>query len=330
MRYMVGMDLGGTNIVCGLVNEHYELVEKIKAPTEAALGSEHVLTKMANMIGELLAKAGVDRQDLIAVGAGCPGFIDPVRGVSVFASNLKWNNVEVSRILGDKVGVPVFIDNDVRMYIFGEAMSGAGRGANVVHGVTIGTGLACATVVNEELYYGGDFMAGELGHVVIDGEKTPCGCGLVGCLETVVSATGIVRQAREALEAGKESLLRAAYEQGTLSAADVSAAYDEGDLLAQEIMEHTGKVLGRGLAYSITLYSPDVVVIGGGASLAGERLLASVRETLKSSVYHGYLERLTIRQGELIDDGGVIGSAAFAKSRVEKWSDVPYGDATHV
>lgn len=318
MRYMIGIDLGGTNIVCGLVNEEYKLIEKVKAPTDAHLGSDYVLGKMAQLIEEVISLGGVSRDDVIGIGAGCPGFIDPVRGVTTFASNLKWHNVEVSRLLGELTGIPVFIDNDVKMYVFGEAMSGAGRGAGVVHGVTVGTGLAAATVVNGELYYGSGFMAGELGHVVVDGEHTPCGCGLTGCLETVVSATGIVRQAREALDAGRESELRTTYEQGTLSAAHVSQAYDNGDALAIEIMHYTGKVLGKGLAYSISLLSPDVIVIGGGAALAGERILGSVRETLKSSVYHGYLERLTIRQGELIDDGGVIGSAAFAKSRVEK------------
>ncbi|TDL58096.1 ROK family protein [Paenibacillus dendritiformis] len=318
MQYMVGIDVGGTNIVCGLVNERYELVGKLKRPTEAALGVDHVLDKIANMIEELFVQFEADRTRLLAVGAGIPGFIDPERGVSIFASNLKWHNVDVSGRLNAKVGVPVFIDNDVRMYVYGEAMSGAGRGAGVVHGVTIGTGLAAATVVQGELYYGSGFMAGELGHVAIPGETTPCGCGLTGCLETVVSATGIVRQAKQALERGRESLLRGPYERGELSAADVSQAYDEGDALAIEIMEYTGQVLGTGLSYSISLLSPDVIVIGGGGAMAGDRLLKPVRETLSRSVYHGYLERLTIRQGELIDDGGVIGSAAFAKSRAEK------------
>ncbi|MCM3341944.1 ROK family protein [Paenibacillus sp. MER TA 81-3] len=327
MQYMIGIDLGGTNIVCGLVSERYEMVDKVKRPTEAALGVDHVLDKMADMIDELFAKTGLDRSHLLAVGAGIPGFIDPERGVSIFASNLKWHDVDVAGRLSVKVGVPVFIDNDVRMYVYGEAMSGAGRGAGVVHGVTIGTGLAAATVVNGELYYGSGFMAGELGHVAIDGETTPCGCGLTGCLESVVSATGIVRQAKQALEAGRDSILRESYERGELSAAHVSQAYDEGDALAVDILTYTGQVLGKGLAYSISLLSPDVIVIGGGGALAGERLFSSVRDTLQRSVYHGYLERLTIRQGELIDDGGVIGSAAFAKNRAEKLRHAAAGGA---
>lgn len=318
MNYLVGIDIGGTNIVCGLVDMEYNLLAKIKKPTERHLGSDYVIQKIADMIEELIADNNVDRSQLKAIGAGTPGFVDPKQGHVVFNSNLGWKDIPFARILSEKAGIPVFIDNDVRMYVFGEAMKGAGKGAAFVHGVTIGTGLAAATVANGELYYGSGYMAGELGHVPVDGEKTLCGCGLTGCLETVVSATGILRQAKEALAAGRNSSMREAYDQGELSAADVSAAYDQGDALAEEIMNYTGKVLGKGLAYSISLFSPDVVVIGGGGALAGERLLKPMREELQRSVYKGYLERLTIRIGELIDDGGVIGSAAFANSSVDK------------
>lgn len=319
MSYLVGVDIGGTNIVCGLVDLEYNLLKTLKKPTDRHLGSDHVLSKLVSMIDELLENAGVDRSQLKAVGAGIPGFVDPKQGHVIFNSNLGWRDLPVAQIVSEKLGgIPVFIDNDVKMYVFGEAMKGAGRGAGVVHGVTIGTGLAAATVTNGELYYGSGYMAGELGHVTIDGEKTPCGCGLTGCLETVVSATGIARQAKEALEAGRDSLLRPAFERGELTAVEVSKAYDEGDALAQEIMNYTGKVLGKGLAYSISLFSPDVVVIGGGGALAGERLLKPMREELERSVYKGYLERLTIKIGELIDNGGVIGSAAFANSSVNK------------
>ncbi|MVO98565.1 ROK family protein [Paenibacillus lutrae] len=319
MSFFVGVDLGGTNIVCGLLDQEFNLLAKSKQPTEAANGSDFVLERIAVMIEDLLREQNIDRSQLGAVGLGTPGFIDPVRGVCTFASNLRWNNVPVSDILGARLGVPVFIDNDVRMYIFGEAMKGPGQGYANVLGITLGTGMAAALVNEGQLYYGGGFMAGEIGHIIVgDGESTPCGCGLVGCLETVASATGLARQAREALAAGRESVLGEWFpgaEAANVTAADVSRAYDEGDALAIEIMNHTGKLLGRGLSYAVTLYSPDALIIGGGASLAGERLLGPMRDELRKSVYHGYWDRLTIHPGALIDDGGVIGSAAFAASR---------------
>lgn len=317
VNYFIGVDIGGTNIVCGLVDEQYNLLGTLKKSTDRHLGSDHVLHKLVAMIDELLASKGIDRSQVKGIGAGIPGFVNPEKGVVDFNSNLGWKDVPFADLLSGLLdGIPVYIDNDVKMYVYGEAMKGAGRGARFVHGVTIGTGLAAATVADGKLYYGGAFMAGELGHVTVPGEKTLCGCGLTGCLETVVSATGMVRQVKEALEAGRDSSMRELYEQGLLSAAEISKAYDAEDALALEVMEYTGRVLGRGLSYSISLLSPDVVVIGGGGALAGERLLKSMREEIKRSVYKGYVERIQIKVGELIDHGGVIGSAAFASSHV--------------
>ncbi|SEG73294.1 ROK family protein [Paenibacillus sp. UNC499MF] len=319
MSFFIGVDLGGTNIVCGLLDEEFNVLAKSKQPTEAAKGSDYVLEKIAVMVETLLVEQNIAPGQLKAVGIGTPGFIDPVRGVCVFASNLRWSEVPVSDQLGARLGVPVFIDNDVRMYVYGEAMKGPGRGYEHVLGITLGTGMSAGLVNNGQLYYGGGFMAGEIGHIrVDDAETTPCGCGLVGCLETIASATGIVRQVREALAAGRESILGEWFpgeEAASVTAADVSRAYDEGDRLAIEVMNHTGKLLGRGLSYAVTMYSPDALIIGGGASLAGERLFKPMREELQKSVYKGYWERLTIHPGTLIDDGGVIGSAAFAANR---------------
>jgi glucokinase len=155
-----------------------------------------------------------------------------------------------------------------------------------------------------------------MGHIPMPGEQTRCACGLTGCLETVASATGIARQAEEALASGAESMLRELEsDRGQITAALVTEAYDKGDALAQRIFEHTGKVLARGLSCVIPMVSPDVIVIGGGVAQAGDRLFAPLRKELSQLVFQCYLERLTIRRGELIDIGGVIGSAAFARNR---------------
>jgi len=319
MSYVIGIDIGGTNIVCGLLDEQYNLLGKVKQPTEAAKGSDHVFAKINGMIDQLFAETGKDRSKLIAVGAGTPGFIDSDRGVCLFAGNLGWRDLEVAKLLGEYVKVPVFIDNDVRMYVYGETIKGSVQGVDHVYGITLGTGLASGMVNDGKLYYGGGYMAGELGHVHVDGESTPCGCGMKGCLETIASATGIARQARERITQGEESVMQAWFPEGDLSgltATHVSKAYDEGDRLAIDIMNYTGTVLGKALAYAITLFSPNALVIGGGAALAGERLFKPMREAIQANVYSGYWDKLSIHQGTLIDDGGLIGSAAFARSRV--------------
>lgn len=319
MSLTIGFDIGGTNIVCGLLDENDRFLAKVKQGTERERGRDHIIGKLADMIDEVLAEAGEDRSRVAAVGIGTPGFVDPIRGVSVFAGNLQWRNVPLARLLEERIGIPVFIDNDVRMYVYGESIRGAGRGFDCVFGITLGTGLAAALVDRGELYYGGAYMAGELGHIRIEGEDAQCGCGMRGCLETVASATGIARLAKEAIRAGRKSVLRqwcADPDMQSLTAHQVSQAYDAGDDVAVEVMNYVGKQLAKGLSYAVSLLSPDVIVIGGGAALAGERLFKPMRQELSKHVYHGYWERLQIRQGQLIDDGGVIGSAAFARKRL--------------
>jgi len=290
----------------------------VKKPTGAANGVDYVLGSIASMIDELLERQRLVRTDLGAVGMGNPGFVDPIRGVSLNSANLKWVDVPVSEKLGALLGLPVFIDNDVRMYTYGEAVRGAGRGYDHVMGVTLGTGIAAAMVNKGELYYGSGFLAGELGHVPLDGESALCGCGMRGCLETIASATGIARIARERLERGEASILGEWFPDGRrdgLTAADVSRAYDAGDKLAKDVLRFVGASLAKGLAWAISLWSPDIVIVGGGAANAGERLLAPTREALAPLLLPMYRERVVITTAKMNDDAGVIGSAAFAKAR---------------
>lgn len=320
--YYIGVDIGGTNIVCGLMDGQMNLLRKAKKPTMAANGADYVLGLIASTIDELLGQQNLTRSNLAAVGMGNPGFIDPVRGISLNSANLKWTNVPVSDKLGALLGgIPVFIDNDVRMYTYGEAAAGAGRGYDHVLGVTLGTGIAAAMINKGELYYGSGFLAGELGHVPLDGESALCGCGMRGCLETIASATGIARIAREKLERGEPSVLGQWFpgeRRNEITAADVSRAYDEGDKLAKEVLQFVGRNLAKGLAWAITLWSPDVVVIGGGAANAGERLLAPMREALMPLILPMYRNNVVIKLAEMNDDAGVVGSAAFARARAAK------------
>lgn len=321
MEMLVGIDIGGTNTVCGLVTREGRLVAKLKQTTEAQLGSEHVMNKIAAMIKQLLSEAGMSLQSVAAAGVGTPGHVDPEQGIVIFAGNLNWRQVPIAAELGKKLGVPVFVDNDVRMYVYGEAMNGAAKGYDHVLGITLGTGLAAGMINKGRLYYGGQFMAGEIGHIHI-GDTPPylCGCGMTGCLETVVSATGIARQARDLIRSGKESVLQQWYapeRMEDMTAHDVSKAYDSGDEVAAEVFNNTGGLLGKALSYAVTLLSPDIIVIGGGAAMAGEKLFKPMREQLQRFVFPGYWEKLTIATGLHLDEAGVIGSALFASRRAE-------------
>ncbi|GIP32732.1 ROK family protein [Paenibacillus sp. J2TS4] len=319
MKYYAGVDLGGTNIVCGLLDEQFQLLRKLKLPTEAAKGGDHVVAKIAGMIDELISQHNITREDVQAIGAGIPGLINPVDGICNFSANLSWKDFRVSEKLNQLLGIPVYIDNDVRMYVLGEAARGSGQGYPVVLGITIGTGVAAALVENGRLYYGGSFIAGEIGHIRMDGEEAVCGCGLTGCLETVASATGLARQAREAVKSGVPTIMSSMVpDPSALTATHLSQAYDRGDQAAIDIMTHTGKLLGKGLSYAVTLLNPDVIVIGGGGANAGERLLGPMKQELQRLVLPMYWNHLEIKTAELLDDAGVIGSAVNACNRVQQ------------
>jgi glucokinase len=312
--FYIGVDIGGTNVVCGLVDAQGRVLHTVKQPTGAQRGSGAVLRGVADLIERLAQEAGHALHSTAAVGVGTPGLVDPQRGITLHASNLGWKDVPVAAILAEHLRLPVYIDNDVRMYVYGEATAGAGRGYGTVMGITLGTGMAMSVIQNGTIYYGAHYMAGELGHLAMDGIPYRCACGLSGCLETVVSATGIVRQVRDALAKGEASSLgRIPSDQ--LTAAAVSEAYDAGDPLAVRVFNDTGRWLGIGLSYAITLFDPDVLIIGGGMSAAGERLFRPMKEQLQKTLLGSYLERLVIAPARHPDHAGVIGSAMSAKSR---------------
>jgi len=317
MNVTIGVDVGGTNIVCGAADESGRVLRKIKRPTEAHAGHEAVLGRIADMVSEIREEIGGSSR-ATSVGVGIPGLVDPRTGTSLFAGNLKWRNLPVASLLEEKIGLPVFIDNDVRMYIFGEAIAGAGRGYAHVLGITIGTGIAAAIVNEGELYYGHRALAGEIGHVRMEGIEEACACGLTGCLETVASASGMVRQAKKTLREGRASILADWFPGDALdrlSAADLSRAMDAGDVLASEIIVRAGVLNGRALAAAAMVLSPDVIVVGGGGALAGERLLAPLREELYRLLLPDFREGLKVATAENNDDAGIIGSALYAGYR---------------
>lgn len=317
-KYMIGMDVGGTNIQCGLVDSQGRVVSRVRWKTEAHLGVSGVIERIAGAVKDLMEQSGTDPNQLSGIGAGVPGFIDVDRGVVMSASNLKWKDVPLAERLENLTGLPVRIHHDVRMYVYGEALQGAGRSFRHVLGVTLGTGLAAAYIDEGKILCGSRNGAGELGHIPMDGEESLCSCGMKGCLETVASARGLVRQVKEAVRSGRSSRLSelALQEPDRLTADCISAAYDEGDELAAEVYRHTGKLLGKGLAYAVTLYSPDVIIIGGGVAAAGERLLGPARDSLRKSALPRYWENLMLATAQLGDDAGLIGSAAYARERL--------------
>jgi glucokinase len=324
----VGIDVGGTNVAAGAADAEGRLIAAVRQRTETA-GGETLVRQLSEMVRELLTvrlpEAGfphaAESGALRAVGVGIPGFLDVRRGVVRHAANLRLRDFPLAERLGALLGVPVIVDNDVRMYAYGEAAAGAAAGCGTALVVAVGTGLACAVVHRGRVLQGGD-LAGEIGHVKVEGNRYACGCGMRGCLETLASAGGIVRQA-QALMRRKRSVLaewfpgRPQDEGRTMTAEDVARAADLGDAVAAEVFERTGQALGSALAVAAALLDPDVIVIGGGVSRAGERLLSPLRRALQDRVHPLCAEKVKVTAARWTDEAGVIGSALAARARGE-------------
>jgi glucokinase len=316
MSLSIGVDVGGTNIICGVVDDTGRILKKLKIPTEAHRGESAVLASIADSVLEICEAVVSEEQQVTCVGVGIPGLVDPQAGISRFAGNLNWRDVAVAARLERQIQLPVKIDNDVRMYVYGEAIAGAGRGFSHILGITIGTGIAAAMVHEGKLHYGYQAMAGEIGHIRMEGLEEPCACGLIGCLETVASASGMVRLAKKSLLAGHPSLLNEWFpgdEIGKLTAADLSKAMDAGDALSAEILIRAGTLTGRALAAAVMVLSPEVIVVGGGGVLAGERILAPLREELFKLLLPEIRKDLILVPAEHNDEAGIIGSSFYAR-----------------
>ncbi|MDN3954857.1 ROK family protein [Sporolactobacillus laevolacticus] len=317
MSYYLGYDVGGTNTVCGLVDPRGQIIAYDKRKTEAHLGSAFMISNMVRMATTLMDTSGISPHDVTAAGVGVPGLVDPENGVVIFSGNLSWNNVPIGQLLQEQLHIPVFVDNDVRMYVYGESMIGAGKGHHHVLGVVIGTGIAVAIVNNGALYYGNRYMSGELGHVPVSNDGYVCGCGRKDCLETIVSATGIVNHARRMMEEGRASIMcEWLQKNGGIQAVDLSKAYDLGDPLAVDLMNQAGEQLGKALAFAVSLLSPDALIIGGGFAYAGDRLITPMKRALKKGILNDFWDQLTIKCAEHPEDAGVLGSALNAQSKV--------------
>jgi glucokinase len=307
----VGVDLGGTAIKVGLCNEEGKLLRTFEGPTQAGDGSDAVLTNIANYVKELVPPGTQEWDAIVGVGIGIAGFLNIPEGIIDFSANLPFKNVPAKQIMEEKLGKPVKINNDANVAALGEAWGGAGKGiANCVC-YTLGTGVGGGIILNNRLIEGFSGMAGELGHmsIVPDLEAIQCGCGKKGCLETVSSATGIIRMATDAVGRGDKTLL-ATLEQ-ELTAKDVFDAAKGGDEVAQRIVSRAAFYLGKSMALTAIVVNPQRFILGGGVSKAGEYLFSQIREVFNKLTPDNARDKVEIVAAELGNDAGVVGAAGL-------------------
>lgn len=322
-RYFVGVDFGGTNIKASIFNQSWDIVGERRLSTEADGGAEHVLNRIYRLVQSLIIDANLEEEQIMCMGIGVPGLLDIEKGISLFSPNFtNWENVAIVEWMEEHFDFPIFIDNDVRVNLYGEWYLGAGLNKKNVVLLTLGTGLGSGIVMDGRVLYGTTSSAGEVGHMNMYREGRACKCGSSGCLGRYASAKGMVRTFIEKLEMGDESIILD-WIKGDITqitAKMISQAYDLDDKLAVQTLEETGEILGYGLVNIINLFNPEIIIIGGGMASAGERLLNKTREVVSNHALKISSSHCMITTAELGDSAGMIGAAIYAKLRMEEGS----------
>lgn len=311
-EYAIGVDLGGSKVATALVHRDGRVVEQVTESTRAEKGPEYVIAQMAASIRATLDRA---RTAVAGIGVGAAGSTDSKRGVVVKASNLGWENTPLRDMLADRLGSEwrerLWVDKDTNAAVLGEMMYGAGRGAQHLFYITVGTGIGGGMIINGSIYHGASEGASDFGHLVMDPDGIVCGCGKRGCVETLASGVAIARMAREALTDTEVTSSLSGLDPSSISAQDVVDAAKGGDQLAKDILSRAGYWLGRALAYYIDLNNPERVIIGGGVMAAGELLLEPVRKTVFEYALPSNAATAQILPAGLGADSGVVGAAAL-------------------
>ena len=316
-KHFVGVDLGGTTLTAAVVDVTTgERVGRHRVPTEAKEGHDAVMARMAGLVEDAIADAGMEKSDVGGVGVGVPGVLDLERGMTLFLPNLpgEWRKVHLRDTLHDATGLPVTLLNDVRSFTLGEKTFGAGRDVETMVCFAIGTGIGGGIVIDGELHLGLGGTAGEVGHHVIDPFGPRCGCGSRGCLEAHASGPAIVAMALKAVTQGRTTGIgeRVSYDLNKVTPKVIAEAAYDGDAIAKEIYERAGFFIGIGVANLITIISPEMVVIGGGVAQAGKILFDPIRRTARETVKVAPIDEVEIVQAELSTDAGLMGAAVWA------------------
>lgn len=312
--YVVGIDIGGTNTVFGIVDARGTLLRAGAIKTSTHDEVEDYIEELGDALLSLIAEVG-GRDKIRGIGVGAPNG-NYFTGSIDFAANLKWKGrIPFAHLLSEKTQLPVALTNDANAAAIGEMTYGAARGMKDFIVITLGTGVGSGIVIGGNLVYGHDGFAGELGHVIVQRDGRPCGCGRKGCLETYTSATGVARTAREYLEARSDESILRNIPLAEITSKEVYDAAKQGDKLALEIFECTGKVLGEALADAVAFSSPEAIILFGGLTKAGELIIEPIRRHMELNLLKIYQGKVKLLVSELKEsDAAVLGASALGWS----------------
>ncbi|HGD0587804.1 TPA: ROK family glucokinase [Streptococcus agalactiae] len=318
-KKLLGIDLGGTTIKFGILTLEGEVQEKWAIETNTLENGRHIVSDIVESLKHRLSLYGLTKDDFLGIGMGSPGAVDRTSKTVTGAFNLNWADTqEVGSVIEKEVGIPFFIDNDANVAALGERWVGAGANNPDVVFVTLGTGVGGGVIADANLIHGVAGAGGEIGHMIVDPENGfTCTCGNKGCLETVASATGVVRVARQLAEQYEgSSAIKAAIDNGdTVTSKDIFIAAEDGDKFANSVVERVSRYLGLAAANISNILNPDSVVIGGGVSAAGEFLRSRVEKYFVTFAFPQVKKSTKIKIAELGNDAGIIGAASLANQQ---------------
>ena len=310
--YRLGVDLGGTNIAVGLVDENMTLVAKKSTPTGADRAGELIVDDIAMLCKTICEENGVALSDIACIGIATPGIANSATGVVEYANNLPFRQFPIADLLKERVGVAnIKIANDANAAAWGEAVAGAAKGSANNIMITLGTGVGGGIIIDNKIYAGFNSAGGELGHIVIEVDGVPCSCGRRGCWEAYSSATALIRMTEEKIAEcranGRDSLMLKAEKVSGRTACD---AMRQGDAAAKEVYDKYVKYLASGITTIINIFQPEVISLGGGVSNEGQSLIDAILPTVRKEQYGGGIVAMTdIRIAKLGNDAGIIGAA---------------------
>lgn len=315
MKYFVGIDIGGTNISTGVVDETYKIVGRGKIKTGIGRSYEEILADIIETVRLSLADADIDLEEIKSIGVGCPGTCNTETGVVEYSNNLRWNNVPLVADIEKAFGKKTYFDNDANVAAYGEYLAGAAKGAKNAIVITLGTGVGAGIIINGKIFSGSNFAGGEIGHTVIVVDGYECSCGRKGCFEAYSSATGLIRMTKEAAEQHPESKICQLVEtDGKISARTAFNAAKMLDDVGQAVVDKYIKHLACGITNTINIFQPDILCIGGGVCNEGDNLLIPLKKEVAKGVYSKNSAKNTqICICSLGNDAGIIGAAMLGK-----------------
>lgn len=317
-KMLIGIDIGGTTIKIGFISQEGDIVYKWEIATNKENKGESIADDIWQSIEGTLAEQNLE-MEFLSIGVGAPGFVNRKTGIVEEAVNIGWNTYDLRNKINKISGLPVVIENDANLAALAENRKNRDEHFDNVIFITLGTGVGGGILVNGDIMNGANHTAAEIGHVLVDVNGYPCNCGRIGCLETIASATGIVRQAMDYIDDHPDSVLASLYmKHGELNAKDIFNLARDGDAHSESIVNKTADTLGFVLANTATIINPSQIIIGGGVSKAGKPFLSKIKKSFKKYALPRVSDCCDLKLAQLGNDAGMIGAAYLAKEKLMK------------